>query len=120
MKTIGLIGRTGWGLMQLYYKIINETANKKLGEFQCSQRIPYSVNFEDIYACNMNEDSEGVHQIMQKGAETIAKAAVDFIALCANSIHFTYKRLSQDIDLIFVLITGVTGNAIKKKGLKKI
>ena len=56
MKTIGLIGGTGWVSTQAYYKIINETVNRKLGKLNFPRIILYSVNYGDIYACNQNND----------------------------------------------------------------
>ncbi len=120
MKTIGLIGGTGWVSTQEYYKIINEKANEKLGGLQFPKIILYSVNYGEIYACNQNEDREGVYNIIKKGAGTLQKAGVDFLALCANTIHFTFDKLSAEVDLPFVHIADATGNAIKSAGLKKV
>ena len=36
---------------------------------------------------------------IKKGAETLKNAIVDFIALCANTIHFTYDKLKTEIEL---------------------
>jgi aspartate racemase len=44
MKTIGLIGGTGWVSTQEYYKIINEKVNEKLGGMQFPGIILYPVN----------------------------------------------------------------------------
>ncbi|WP_346860992.1 amino acid racemase [uncultured Draconibacterium sp.] len=120
MKTIGLVGGTGWVSSLEYYKIINETVNKKCGGLQFPKIILYSVNYGEIYECNQNEDREGVYQIVKKGADTLAKAEVDFIALCANTIHFTYDRLSSEIKLPFVHIADATANAIQEKGIRKV
>ena len=120
MKTIGLIGGTGWVSTQEYYKIINEKVNKKLGGLQFPKIILYSVNYGEIYACNQKNDREGVYQIIKTGAETLQKTGVDFLALCANTIHFTYEKLITEIDLPFVHIADATGKKIKEKGIKKV
>ena len=120
MKTIGLIGGTGWVSTQEYYKIINETVNKKLGGLQFARIVLVSVNYGDIYACNQQNDREGVYRIMLEAARKLEKAGVDFIALCANTIHFTYDRLIQEIQLPLVHIADATGEDIRKKHLKKV
>lgn len=119
MKTIGLIGGTGWVSTQEYYKIINEKVNQKLGGLQFPQIILYSVNYGEIYACNEKNDREGVYQIIKQGAKTLQKADVDFLALCANTIHFTFEKLITEIDLPFVHIADATGEKIKHKSIKK-
>lgn len=120
MKTIGLIGGTGWVSTQDYYKKINKIVNEKLGGLQFPRIILYSVNYGDINACHENEDREGVFQIMKDAAQTLSGAGADFIALCANTIHFTFDRLSKEIDLPFVHIADATGRTIQKQGLKKV
>jgi aspartate racemase len=120
MKTIGLIGGTGWVSTQEYYKIINEKVNKKLGGLQFPHIILYSINYGEIAACNQNNDHEGVYRIIKKGAETLVAAGVDFLALCANTTHFTFDQLTKEINLPFVHIADATGLKIKEKGLKKV
>ena len=120
MKTIGLIGGTGWVSTHEYYKIINEKVNNKLGELNFPKIILYSVNYGEIYACNQNNNRQGVYQIIKKGADILVHSGVDFLALCANTIHFTYDQLSQEIALPFVHIADATGKAIEQKKLKKV
>ncbi len=120
MKTIGLIGGTGWVSTNEYYKIINETVNKKMGGMHFPRIILYSINYGEIYACNQEEDREGVYNIIKKAAQTLESAGADFLALCANTIHFTYDQLAGEIDLPFVHIADATGQAIKEKGFKKV
>jgi aspartate racemase len=120
MKTIGLIGGTGWVSTHEYYKIINEKVNEKLGGLQFPRIILYSVNYGEIYACNQKNDRDGVYQIIKKGVGTLQNAGVDFLALCANTIHFTYDKLSAEISLPFIHIADATGKAIQQKGLKKV
>lgn len=120
MKTIGLIGGTGWISTQEYYKQINERVNKKLGGLEFPRIVLYSINYGGIYECNQNEDREGVYQIIKTGAETLRDAKVDFMALCANTIHFTYDKLQEEFHLPFIHIADATGLAIKAKGIKKV
>ena len=120
MKTIGLIGGTGWVSTQAYYRIINEAVNQRLGGLNFPKIVLYSVNYGEIYACNQKEDRQGVYEIIKKGADTLVAANVDFIALCANTIHFTYPKLSEKIQLPFVHIADATGRAILEKGIKKV
>lgn len=120
MKTIGLIGGTGWVSSHEYYKQINELVNQELGGLQFPRIVLYSVNYGDIYACNEKKDREGVVQIIKNGALSLQKAGVDFLAICANTTHFTFDQLIEDINLPFVHIADATGQEIQKKGLKKV
>ena len=48
MKTLGLIGGTGWVSTVDYYKLINELVNEKLGGVHAAKLILYSLNFGEI------------------------------------------------------------------------
>lgn len=120
MKKIGLVGGTGWVSSQEYYKIINETVNKNQGGLTFPEIILYSVNYGNIYACNQQNDREGVYSIVKKAGETVCNAGADFIALCANTLHFTYDQLQTEIDVQILHIADATAAAIKSKGIKKV
>ena len=120
MKTIGLVGGTGWVSTQEYYKIINETVNKKRGGLTFPEIILYSVNYGRIYACNQENDRDGVYSIVKKASEKVCTAGADFVALCANTLHFTYEQLRNEIDVPILHIADATAAAIKSKGLKKV
>ena len=120
MKTIGLIGGTGWVSTQEYYKLINEKVNEKLGGLEFPRIVLVSVNYSDIYACNQRNDREGVFRIIQNAAKTLEKAGVDFIALCANTIHFTFDRLSQEINLPFLHIADAAAESIRNQYISKV
>ncbi|WP_319265839.1 amino acid racemase [uncultured Draconibacterium sp.] len=120
MKTIGLVGGTGWVSSQEYYKIINETVNKNQGGLTFPEIILYSVNYGDINACNQENDRDGVYTIVKNASETVCNAGADFIALCANTLHFTYEQLRTEIDVPIIHIADATAAAIKAKGIKKV
>nr|WP_319509777.1 amino acid racemase [uncultured Draconibacterium sp.] len=120
MKTIGLVGGTGWVSSQEYYKIINETVNKNQGGLTFPEIILYSVNYGDINACNQENDRHGVYTIVKNASETVCNAGADFIALCANTLHFTYEQLQTEIDVPIIHIADATVAAIKAKGIKKV
>ncbi|WP_321344132.1 amino acid racemase [uncultured Draconibacterium sp.] len=120
MKTIGLVGGTGWVSSQEYYKIINETVNKNQGGLTFPEIILYSVNYGDINACNQENDRDGVYTIVKNASETVCKAGADFIALCANTLHFTYEQLRTEIDVPIIHIADATAAAINAKGIKKV
>jgi len=48
MKTIGLVGGTGWISSIEYYRIINEETNRRLGGLEFAKCILYSVNYAEI------------------------------------------------------------------------
>lgn len=120
MKTIGLIGGTGWVSTIDYYRHINEETNKLLGGHNAAKCILYSVNYADVNECNLREDHEGVYKIILHAAKSLKAANVDFLVLCANTMHQYVDRLIEKVKLPIVHIADATANEIKKKGLNTI
>ena len=120
MKTIGLIGGTGWVSTQEYYRLINEETNKKLGGLNAARCILYSLNYGDINEYNLRDDSEGVYRLVLDAAVKLKNASADFLLLCANTLHQYVERLSEEVKLPIVHIADAAAGEIKKKGLSVI
>lgn len=120
MKTIGLIGGTGWISTIEYYRLINEGINKQLGGHNAARCVLYSFNYADIDALNQIENQAGVGELVFDAALKLKKASADCIVLCANTLHQYADELQQKIDLPIIHIADATATEIKKQGLSKI
>lgn len=120
MKTIGLIGGTGWVSTLEYYRLINKETNKRLGGLNAARCILYSFNYADINECNLRDDHEGVYKLVLDAALKLKNAGADFLVLCANTLHQYFERLNEEIKLPIVHIADATAAEIKKQGLHTI
>jgi aspartate racemase len=120
MKTIGMIGGTGWVSTVEYYRLINELTNKKLGGLQFAKSILYSLNYGDIDACNLKGDKQGVLDLILYAALKLETAGANGLALCANTLHFAVDELEKRTHLPIVHIADATGDKILQKGLNKV
>lgn len=120
MKTIGLIGGTGWVSTLEYYRIINEETNKRLGGLNAARCILYSFNYADINECNIRDDHEGVYKLVLDASLKLKNAGADCLALCANTMHQYVEKLDEEIKLPIIHIADATAAEIKKHGLSSI
>jgi aspartate racemase len=120
MKTIGLIGGTGWVSTLEYYRLINEEMNKRLGGLHAARCILYSFDYADINECNLRDDHEGVYRLVLDAALKLKGASADFLVLCANTLHQYVERLSEEVKLPIVHIADAAAAEIKRKGLLTI
>lgn len=120
MKTIGLIGGTGWVSTIEYYRLINEGINKQLGGQNAARCILYSFNYADIDKLNKKDDHEGISKLVLNAAQRLKAASADFIVLCANTLHMFNDELVEKIQLPVVHIADATAVEIKRNGLTKI
>lgn len=120
MKTIGMIGGTGWVSTVEYYRLINVITNKRLGGLNFAKCILNSLNYGDIDAFNKQGDRDGVLSLIINAAKSLEKSGVDGLALCANTLHFSVVELSRIIDLPIVHIAEATGDVIIKRDIQKV
>jgi len=120
MKTIGLIGGTGWVSTAEYYRIINETVNQRLGGLQFAKCILYSLNFGDIDELNRRDDMPGIFKLILDAAVKLMKTGVDGIMLCANTMHMFADELATKIDVPLIHIAEATAREIKKKNMSTV
>jgi aspartate racemase len=120
VKTIGLIGGTGWVSSVEYYRNINLGVNKKIGGLNFARLVLYSLNYNDVNDRETKEDWQRVYQIVLDAAKKLQKAEVECLVLCANTLHSWAEKLQTEISLPIIHIATATANEIKKKKLSKI
>lgn len=120
MKTIGMIGGTGWPSTLEYYRIINQETNKRLGGLNSARIFLSSFNYAEIDNLNKVEDHTGVYKLVLDAAQKLKTVSVDCIVLCANTLHQYVDDLEKETDLKIVHIADATAKEIQTKGLTKI
>lgn len=120
MKTIGLIGGTGWVSTLEYYRLINEETNKWLGGLNAARCIIYSFNYADINECNLREDHDGVYKLVLDAAIKLKNASADCLVLCANTLHQYVEQLNEEVKLPIIHIADATAAEIQKHELTTI
>lgn len=120
MKTIGLIGGTSWESTQVYYRLINQETNKRLGKLHSAQIVLYSVDFEPLVQLASRGDNEGMIQILIEAAKKIEKGGADFLLLCANTIHKFAAEVQKSITIPLLHIVDATAQKIKERKFTKV
>jgi aspartate racemase len=120
MRTIGLVGGTGWISSAEYYRIINEEINRRVGGLHFAKCILYSLNYGEINTLNNAGDHEGVFSMVTNASNRVAAAGADCIVLCANTLHMYADRLQQELAIPIVHIASATAEQIKKQNLSKV
>ncbi len=120
MKTMGLIGGTGWVSTTDYYRLINKETNKLLGGQNSARLLLYSFNYADINECNLRDDHEQVYRYVLEAAKKLKDASADFLVLCANTLHQYVDRLTEEIQLPIVHIADAAAAEIKRRELTTI
>lgn len=119
MKTIGLIGGTGWVSSVEYYRLINEGVNKRLGGLDFAKCILYSLNYGDI-ARIQQKDKSLILPMLEDVAEKLVECGVEGLALCANTLHMYYDHLSEKLAVPIIHIAEATAKEIKQNNFSRV
>ena len=120
MKTIGLIGGTGWLSTLDYYRLINQRVNRELGGLSSAQLLIHSFNYADIDRLNKQNDHDAIFNLVIEAADKLTTASVDALVLCANTLHQYVDRLEHRVIVPIIHIADATAKEISRKGLTKI
>lgn len=119
MKTVGLIGGTGWVSSVEYYRYINEGVNKRLGGLEFARCILYSMNYGDI-ARLQKEGGDGLYPYIENIAQQLISSGAEGLVLCANTLHKFYNQLSDDVNVPVIHIARATAKAIHQRNFSKV
>ena len=118
MKTIGLIGGTGWASTVEYYTLLNQEINRRLGGHQFARCVIYSLNFHDVI--EMMESEQSVLPLLKDAADRLMAAGADCLLLCANTMHQYADELKSHISKPVLHIAVETADVIKKMQISRV
>lgn len=120
MKTIGLIGGMSWESTVTYYKVINETVKEKLGGLHSAKCLLYSVDFEEIEACQAQGQWEESGIILAQAAQALERAGADFLVICTNTMHKVAPQIQRDVSIPLLHIAKATARQLHRQGITRV
>lgn len=115
MKTIGLIGGMSWESTSLYYSLINQGVNKRLGKNHSASCLIYSFDFQEIEELQYAGKWDELEIRIMNAASALKMAGADGIAVCTNTMHKVVDRLEAQIGLPLLHIVDAVGEEIVKQ-----
>ncbi len=120
MKTIGLIGGLSWESSAEYYRIINQSIQKRLGGVHSAKIVMHSFDFEEIKELQHQEKWPELTQCMIEAAQNLKNAGADFVVICSNTMHKMAGDISTAVNIPLLHIADPTGQNIVESRLSTI
>ena len=120
MKTIGLVGGTGWVSTLDYYRHFNELVYKNTNAECTAEVIINSVNYPAIAKLTAADKWDDIAKIITDAAIALQTAGAKCILLGANTMHNIAPQVRAAVNIPFIHIAEETGKEILKKGIKKV
>jgi len=118
VKTIGLLGGMSWHSTALYYELINQGIQQRLGGLHSAKIILASVDFAEIETLQRHGNWDKAGEILAEHALKLQQAGADFILICTNTMHISAPIIQQLIDIPVLHIADATAAAILQQGFK--
>ena len=121
MKTIGLLGGTGWSSTIGYYTLLNEKVAQRLGGYHSAKIILKSIDYHDIMS-TYGQDHAVTAGILKTELLELIKLNPDCIMICCNSLHKYYDMIKADLNSKIPIFHAVdlVAQHIKKQNYNKV
>ncbi|HSV40047.1 MAG TPA: aspartate/glutamate racemase family protein [Nocardioidaceae bacterium] len=120
MQTIGLVGGTSWESSSVYYQLLNQGIEQRLGGLHSAKCVLSSVEFSELTALQDEERWDEVAAIMTKAAQGVEAAGADFMVLCTTTFHRVADQVEAAIDIPLLHLGDVVATAVKDQGLSSV
>lgn len=120
MKRIGLIGGMSWQSSALYYLLINELVNERLGGFHSANCVMVSVDFAEIEAMQSVGAWAEAGEVLAREAASLQLAGAEVIVLCTNTMHKVAPMIEAAISVPLLHLGDVTASAVLGAGLTTV
>lgn len=118
MKTLGLIGGTGWHSTADYYLTINRLINERAGGLHSAKLFLYSVNFEEFKRLGDENNWEKIAELLSDAAQKLEHAGAECLVICANTLHVVADQIQDAIKIPILHIADATGRELVKQNIK--
>lgn len=120
MKTIGLLGGMSWESTVSYYRIVNTVVKERLGGLHSARCLLYSVDFQEIEACQSAGDWDRSALLLGAAAQNLEKGGADFIVICTNTMHKVAGQVRSAVSVPLLHIAQVTAEELRRQGVERV
>lgn len=120
MKTIGIIGGISWHSTAIYYKMINELVQARLGGSNAARLLLHSINYNDFKVLQENNNWQQIEKMLTGIAIQLQNAGADCIMISCNAAHIVADELARKINVPFLHIAEATAEEIQKQGISYV
>ena len=120
MRTIGLIGGMSWQSSAVYYRLLNQEIEHRLGGLHSAKTVMTSVDFDRLTALQRNEDWDKVGAILSGAARSTEAAGADFLLMCTTSFHRVAEQVAESVDIPFLHLGDVVAEAVLERKLRSV
>lgn len=120
MKTLGLLGGMSWESTQLYYRLINQGIQKRLGGLHSAKILLHSVDFAEIESLQCQGDWQQAGNQLARAAQGLEREGADGLLICTNTMHLVADTIAANIAIPILHIADETAMALQADSITRV
>lgn len=112
MKSIGLLGGMSWESTALYYRLINEETQRRLGGLHSAPIVMVSLDFQEIETLQNEGNWTAAAELLTRAAKQVEMAGAEFLLICTNTMHKVADEVARAIDIPLLHLADATAQRI--------
>lgn len=120
MKTIGLIGGMSWQSTELYYRLINQGVNDRLGGLHSAKLVIESVDFAEIEPLQREGNWAMAGSLLARAASRLETAGAELLLICANTMHIVAPQIEAAVDIPLIHLADATAARVRAAGMDTV
>lgn len=120
MKSIGLLGGMSWESTALYYRLINEETQRRLGGLHSAPIVMVSVDFQEIETLQSAGNWTAAGELLAQAARRVEMAGAEFLLICTNTMHKVADEVASAIDIPLLHLADATAARVIDAGIESV
>lgn len=120
MRTIGLIGGMSWESSAVYYKLINQGVEERLGGLNSALIMMSSVNLAELTALQREDRWDDVAEILVRSAKGVEAGGADLLLMCTTAFHKVADQVEAALNIPMLRLGDVVAEAVKAQDLQSV
>src|SRR3954468_2164252 len=120
MRRIGLLGGMSWQSTALYYRLLNDEAEKRLGGLHSADCVVVSVDFDRIAGFQATGRWAEAGEMLGDAARRVEAAGADLLLVCTNTMHKVADQIQDAVGIPLVHIVDTTAAEARRLGLRRL
>ncbi len=120
MKNIGIIGGLSWHTSAVYYRLLNESVQERLGGQSSAKCLLASLDFAEVEHYEHAERWDQVAGLLCDAARGLERAGADFFLIACNTVHVVADQVQAAVSIPLLHIVDPTARQIVACGLHTV
>jgi aspartate racemase len=115
-----MLGGMSWESTMEYYRLANQTVQRRLGGLHSARLLVASLDFAEIEHLQVTGEWSRAGQLLADEAARLQAAGAELLVLCTNTMHKVAGQIERAVTVPLLHITDVTAAAVRAAGMSTV